>query len=164
MNLCYERLLSNMILIENINLFFFFFLLGVSIYITYQIKKCVYICECIIKKVRVCIYVCVCERERDCFDKYISITTQPPKQKFMASPQLGPPLTSFFHLPITTCHISSLYFFFFFCKKVCISSIFIVEKGLVVFANSSSHMGRGESSQKNMNQVSSNNSWSIIWD
>ena len=60
-NLCYERLLSNIILIENINLFFFFlfFLLGVSIYITYQIKKCVYICECIIKKVHVCIYVCV---------------------------------------------------------------------------------------------------------
>ena len=51
--------------------------MGVCIYITYQIKKCVYI----IKK-SMCIYVCVW----GCLDKYISVATWPPKQKFLAPP------------------------------------------------------------------------------
>ena len=56
----YERSPSNIILIKNTKLFFFFFLLGVCIYITYQIKKCVciYVCIYIIKK-KMCVYICV---------------------------------------------------------------------------------------------------------
>ena len=54
----------------------FLFLLGVCIYIIYQIKKCVY------NKKSMCIYVCVWS----CLDKYISVATWPPKQKFLAPP------------------------------------------------------------------------------
>ena len=52
-------------LIENTKLFFF--LVCVYIYITYQIKKCVY-------NKKACVYVYV----GGCFDKYISVATWPP--------------------------------------------------------------------------------------
>ena len=70
MNLFYERLPSNIILVENIKLFFFW--VGCEYILTYQIKKFVNICECIIKKV-LCVYIYVCVR--GCHDKYISIAT-----------------------------------------------------------------------------------------
>ena len=71
--LFYERSSSNIILIKNTKLFF---LLGVCIYITYQIKKCVYICMC------VCVCVCVCG---SCLDKYISAATWPSQTKISGS-------------------------------------------------------------------------------
>ena len=49
--------------------------MGVCIYITYQIKKCVY------NKKSMCIYVCVW----GCFDKYISVATWPPQTKISSS-------------------------------------------------------------------------------
>ena len=63
--------------------FFFFFLLGVCIYITYQIKNCVciYVCIYIIKK-NVCIYMC-----GGCLDKYINAATWLPKIKI---PRISP--------------------------------------------------------------------------
>ena len=61
---------SNIILIENTKLFFFFFGVCIYIYITYQIKKCVH-------NKKACVYVYV----RGCFDKYISVTTWPPQIK-----------------------------------------------------------------------------------
>ena len=69
--LFYERSSSNIILIKNTKLFF---LLGVCIYITYQIKKCVYVC--------VCVCVCVCG---SCIDKYISAATWPSQTKIPSS-------------------------------------------------------------------------------
>ena len=44
----------------------------------YIIKKCV----CVYIYIYIYIYMCV----RDCFDKYISAATWPPKQKFLAPP------------------------------------------------------------------------------
>ena len=59
---------------------------------TYQIKNCVYLCVyiynlsnkkvCVYNKKSMCIYVCVWS----CLDKYISVATWPPKQKFLAPP------------------------------------------------------------------------------
>ena len=69
--LFYERSSSNIILIKNTKLFF---LLGVCIYITYQIKKCVYIC--------MCVCVCVCG---SCLNKYISAATWPSQTKILGS-------------------------------------------------------------------------------
>ena len=71
---------SNIILIENTKLFFFF---GVCVYIyiykTYQIKKCVY-------NKKACVYVYV----GGCFDKYISAATWPPQIKISGSaPESG---------------------------------------------------------------------------
>ena len=53
---------------------FFFFLVCVYIYITYQIKKCVY-------NKKACVYVYV----RGYFDKYISAATWPPQIKILGS-------------------------------------------------------------------------------
>ena len=50
--------------------FFFFFGVCIYIYITYQIKKCVY-------NKKACVYVYV----GGCFDKYISAATWPPQIK-----------------------------------------------------------------------------------
>ena len=52
----------------------FFFLVCVYIYITYQIKKCVY-------NKKACVYVYV----GGCFNKYISATTWPPQIKIPGS-------------------------------------------------------------------------------
>ena len=65
---------SNIILIENTKLFFFFFFVGVCIFITYKIKKFVY-------NKKACVYVYV----GDCFDKYISAATWPPQIKIPGS-------------------------------------------------------------------------------
>ena len=46
------------------------------VYITYQIKKCVY------NKKRMCIYVC---GEGGCLNKYISAITWPPQTKIFGS-------------------------------------------------------------------------------
>ena len=46
-------------------------------------------CVYIIKKVCIYIYVCVCVCVYEgCLDKYISVATWPPKQKFLAPPLL----------------------------------------------------------------------------
>ena len=71
--LFYERSSSNIILIKNTKLFF---LLGVCIYITYQIKKCVYICMC----------VCVCVCVEVVLINILVPQLGPPKQKFLAPP------------------------------------------------------------------------------
>ena len=75
-------MLSNIILIENTKLFFFF---GVCIYIyiTYQIKKCVY-------NKKTCVYMYV----GGYFDKYISAITWPPQIKIPGS---APVLLQTFH-------------------------------------------------------------------
>ena len=52
----------------------FFFLVCVYIYITYQIKKCVY-------NKKACVYVYA----GGCFDKYISAATWPPQIKILGS-------------------------------------------------------------------------------
>ena len=57
--------------IENTKLFFFFFWLGVCIYITYQIKKCV-------NNKTTCVYIYVW----GCLDIHISAATWPPQTKF----------------------------------------------------------------------------------
>ena len=62
---------SNIILIENTKLFFFWCVcVYIYIYITYQIKKCVY-------NKKACVHVYV----GGCFDKYISAATWPPQIK-----------------------------------------------------------------------------------
>ena len=61
-------------MIENTKLFFFFFGVCIYIYITYQIKKCVY-------NKKACVYVYV----GGCFDKYISAATWPPQIKISGS-------------------------------------------------------------------------------
>ena len=95
----------------------FSFLLGVSIYITYQIKKCVYI----IKKACVCIYICVCVCVcGGCLDKYISLASQlsPPKQQFLAPPLIDATFSSqvqyLFFLTFFRCSPSFSFFLFLF--------------------------------------------------
>ena len=75
-----------MTLIENTKFFFFF---CECIYITYQIKKCVYMCVYIIKKC-VCIYMYI----RVVLINILVPQLGPPKQKNLASPLLS-------HIPFT---------------------------------------------------------------
>ena len=81
MNLFYVRSPPNIILIEITKLFLLLF--SVCIYITYQIKKCVYVYTYNKKNVCVCVYIYVYE---GCLDKYISTATWPLKQKFLTPP------------------------------------------------------------------------------
>ena len=61
----------------------FFCLLGVCIYITYQIKKCVYIYVCKYnKKVRACVYICV----KVVLINILALQLGLSKQKFLAPP------------------------------------------------------------------------------
>ena len=69
-----------------------FCLLGVCIYITYQIKKCVYI----IKK-KACVYMCVWGVV---LINILMLQLGPPKQKFLTSP---------LHLPNTSWTLTFLY-------------------------------------------------------
>ena len=61
-------------MIENTKLFFFGVCVYIYIYITYQIKKCVY-------NKKACVYVYV----GGCFDKYISAAIWPPQIKILGS-------------------------------------------------------------------------------
>ena len=61
-------------MIENTKLFFFGVCIYIYIYITYQIKKCVY-------NKKACVYVYV----GGCFNKYINTATWPPQIKISGS-------------------------------------------------------------------------------
>ena len=68
-------------MIENTKLFFFGVCVYIYIYITYQIKKCVYDKKACVYDKKACVYVYV----GGYFDKYISAATWPPQIKIPGS-------------------------------------------------------------------------------